>query len=157
MSKTILILLIFSFSSVLGQENHDYTILTYSQVGYNSKLPKQAMIQHTDSLFLNASSTFSLHSLNNNKKVYTGEIKSKGKKWNKYWWEADFSAIQKTGEYYLTISANGKINSYKSDKDLPITIGEDLLWNKTWYATALAHLHIRDSLSYKLEGGWKDC
>jgi len=31
------------------------------------------------------------------------------------------------------------------------------LWNESWYATALEHLYIRDSLSYKPEGGWKDC
>ncbi|WP_170309925.1 cellulase N-terminal Ig-like domain-containing protein [Seonamhaeicola maritimus] len=150
--------LIFLLTSIctFSQESFDYRYLTYSQVGYDMNLPKVAMIQYKDSTLLSENVSYTLHKIVNDKKVYSGKIVSQGKKWGKYWWKVDFSNFKIAGDYYLKIK-KGKETLFKSKKDLPIKIGKNLIWNKTWYPTALHHLHIRDSLSYKPEGGWKDC
>ncbi|WP_282122948.1 cellulase N-terminal Ig-like domain-containing protein [Algibacter mikhailovii] len=156
MNKLLAIFFLLLSHYIIAQNNYDYKILTYSQVGYNTKLPKHAMVQHTDSTFLSKEASFSLNLISKDKKVYSGSIIPQGKKWNKYWWKIDFSNYKKSGEFYLKIN-QGKKKIYSSKKELPIKIGKNLIWNKTWYTTGLAHLHIRDSLSYKPEGGWKDC
>jgi len=156
MKRFIIIILLFKSYLGLCQENYDYTFLTYSQIGYDKLLPKIAMLQNIDPNYLNDNTTFILNRISDDKKMYSGKTENMGKKWGKYWWKVDFSDCQKTGQYYLSV-IEGKKVIYQSKKELPITIGEELLWNRTWYATALSHLHIRDSLSYKKEGGWKDC
>ena len=156
MKKVItFIFLVFSIL-IFAQDNYDYRLLTYSQVGYDLELPKNAMVQHKDSTFLSNKASFTLNLVSNDKVVFTGAIIPQGKKWDKYWWKLDFSDCKTSGDFYLTIK-EGKHTLFSSKKELPIKIEKNILWNKTWYATALAHLHIRDSLSYKPEGGWKDC
>ncbi|SIS73679.1 Glycosyl hydrolase family 9 [Zobellia uliginosa] len=152
LSLLFLLISIFGFS----QKPYDYTLLTYSQVGYDSHMPKNAMIQNTDSTFLSADATFILKRASDHKKVLKGKIGKSTKKWNKFWWKVDFSACKTAGAYVLEIRDHNK-PIFESKKELPITIGKKQLWDETWYATALSHLHIRDSLSYQPEGGWKDC
>lgn len=159
MSLKRLILFVFSCSftyPVVAQDTYDYTLITYSQVGYDVSLPKNAMVQNIDSAFLSSESFFILKRVSDDKKLLSGNIESQGKKWGKFWWKIDFSKCNTPGSYYLTIGSEKQI-LFVSKKELPIVIGKNLLWNKTWYATALVHLQIRDSLSYKPEGGWKDC
>lgn len=152
---TFVFLLVLSIN-VFAQETYDYTLLTYSQVGYNISLPKNAMVQNIDSTFLSTKAFFTLRRVSDDRKMLSGKIEAIGQKWNKYWWKIDFSNCITVGSYYLTVETEKKV-LFESKKELPVIIGENLLWNKTWYETALAHLHIRDSLSYKPEGGWKDC
>lgn len=149
------LILVLSYGAT-AQVKQTYSNLTYSQVGYDIDFQKNAMIQDTAPGFLNSEATFSLKRIRDNKEMVSDKIESQGKKWAKHWWKADFSSCNKPGEYYLVIK-NGKEVVLESDKSLPIKIGKSILWNESWYATALAHLHIRDSLSYKPEGGWKDC
>ncbi len=156
MNKFITLILLSISIHSFSQEHFDYNRITYSQVGYDLSLPKVAMIQHIDSTFIDSNASFSLIRAKNNKQVYSGSIISQGKKWGKYWWKIDFSDYKKSGEYYLIINRNNQ-ELFRTKKELPIIISADQLWNETWYATALAHLHIRDSLSYQPEGGWKDC
>lgn len=151
---TILFLLLSI--GLFAQDDFDYRLITYSQVGYDKELPKIAMIQHKDSTFLNQESVFVLKQVDTDRKKYSGNILPQGKKWDKFWWKVDFSDCKASGDYYLTIK-DGKQELIATKKELPVKIGKDLLWNETWYKTALAHLKIRDSLSYKPEGGWKDC
>ncbi len=156
MYKKITSIFLLISITVFAQDDYDYRLLTYSQVGYDLGLPKVAMIQHKDSTFLNNNASFTLNRITSDRKVFSGKIIAQGKKWDKFWWKVDFSDYDKSGEFYLKIS-KGKRIFFRSKKDLPIKISNNLLWNKTWYPTALQHLHIRDSLSYKPEGGWKDC
>lgn len=156
MNKVITLFLLLVSIKTIAQEDFDYRLLTYSQVGYDLDLPKIAMIQHNDSAFISKNSTFKLSQITNDKMVFSGTIIPQGKKWNKYWWRVDFTDCKISGSFYLTI-IDEKQTLYKSRKELPLKISNDLLWNETWYKTALAHLKIRDSLSYKPEGGWKDC
>jgi hypothetical protein len=156
MNKLLSTLLILLSITTYGQDSFDYRLLTYSQVGYDLELPKIAMIQHQDSTFISKDASFSLHQLSTGNKVFSGNITSQSKKWNKYWWKVDFSDCKAPGDFYLSIQ-DKKQTIYTTKKELPIKIGQDILWNETWYKTALAHLKIRDSLSYKPEGGWKDC
>ena len=156
MNKAFTILLLLLSISIFAQDNFNYRLLTYSQVGYDLELPKVAMIQHKDSAFLSENSSFFLKQITTDKKMLSGNILPQGKKWDKYWWKIDFTDCKVSGDFYLTI-VKGKQTIYTSKKELPIKIGKDLLWSETWYRTALAHLKIRDSLSYKPEGGWKDC
>jgi len=156
MKSITFITLILVSMRVYAQESYDYTSLTYSQIGYDISMPKNAMVQYSDSSFLSSGATFVLRRVADNKKVFSGNVQPVYKKWNKYWWRLDFSDCQERGQYYLEIKENKEI-ILRSRKDLPIIIEENLLWRKTWYATALAHLKQRDSLSYKPEGGWKDC
>ncbi|WPR73149.1 glycoside hydrolase family 9 protein [Flavobacterium sp. NG2] len=143
-------------TSIFAQDDFDYRILTYSQVGYDLALPKIAMIQHTDSTFISKNTSFTVKRKDNDKQIYKGKIVPQGKKWDKYWWKIDFSDCKISGDFYLTLQEK-KQTIYTSKKEMPIKIGKELLWNQTWYKTALAHLKIRDSLSYQPEGGWKDC
>lgn len=156
MKKIPFVLILVLSINLFAQDTYDYTLLTYSQVGYDISLPKIAMVQNTDSTILNTKASFTLRRISDDRKVLSGKIEAMGQKWNKYWWKIDFSNCQTAGNYYLTVETKKKV-LLESKKELPIIIGENLLWNKTWYETALAHLHIRDSLSYKPEGGWKDC
>lgn len=156
MNKLLSILLILLSITTYGQDSFDYRLLTYSQVGYDLELPKIAMIQHQDSTFVSKNASFSLYQVSTGKKVFSGNITSHGKKWNKYWWKLDFSDYNVAGDFYLTIQSDQQ-TIYTTKKELPIKIGQDLLWNETWYKTSLSHLKIRDSLSYQPEGGWKDC
>ncbi len=139
-----------------AQEERAYAHLTYSQVGYDIGFPKNVMLRCVDSSFIGPETTFILREIADDKKVLSGKLEPKGKKWGKYWWKADISECEKPGAYYLVLR-EGKNKLLASDKKLPVKIGKDILWKESWYATALAHLHIRDSLSYKPEGGWKDC
>ncbi|OEK09035.1 hypothetical protein A8C32_14185 [Flavivirga aquatica] len=156
MNKIITFLLLLLSISIYAQDDFDYRVLTYSQIGYDLELPKVAMIQHKDSTFLSSKASFFLKQSSTDKKVYSGTIIPQGKKWNKYWWKIDFTDWNVTGEYYLIIKERKQV-FYSSKKELPIKISKNHLWNETWYKTALAHLKIRDSLSYQPEGGWKDC
>jgi hypothetical protein len=156
MKHTLFVLIFLLSLSVYSQDSYNYTLLTYSQVGYDMYMPKTAMLQHVDSSFFKSGTTFTLRQIADNKNILTGKIKSLGKKWKKFWWKVDFSGCKQAGEYYLQISYKKNL-LYESKKSLPITIANNLLWNKTWQSTALYHLHLRDSLSYKPEGGWKDC
>ncbi len=156
MIRSILFIAFLCSFLVKAQENFDYTLVTYSQVGYNSHLPKVAMLQHKTANYLDKKASFSVHEMISGKEVFRSKIEAQGKKWDKYWWKLDFSKVKVAGDYFLRIH-KGKEVVYTTKKELPIKIEKDLLWNKTWYDTAIAHLKIRDSLSYKEEGGWKDC
>ncbi|MDO6808727.1 cellulase N-terminal Ig-like domain-containing protein [Zobellia galactanivorans] len=87
LSLLFLLISFFGFS----QKPYDYTLLTYSQVGYDSHMPKHAMIQNTDSTFLSADATFILRRASDHKKMLKGKIGKSTKKWNKFWWKVDFS------------------------------------------------------------------
>lgn len=154
--KLLFSLILMGFAFSFAGFAFDYTKMTYSQVGYDCQLPKHAMIQHVDSSFLSNQASFKLKRLSDDKVIVAGRVGLYYKKWSKFFWNVDFSACQKAGEYYLVILDHGQV-IYQTSKDLPIHIDSNLLWNKTWYLTALWHLNIRDSLSYKPEGGWKDC
>ncbi|WP_157972980.1 cellulase N-terminal Ig-like domain-containing protein [Aureibaculum luteum] len=156
MKKLIITFLLTMSINVFSQKPYDYTLLTYSQVGYDILMPKNAMVQNTDSTFLSTDATFTLRRISDNKKVLKGKVLKMEKKWGKFWWKVDFSNYQKAGTYFLEIKDHKK-TLFASKKELPIIIEKNRMWNKTWYATALSHLKKRDSLSYKLEGGWKDC
>jgi RNase P/RNase MRP subunit p29 len=138
------------------QKNDSYSHLTYSQVGYDTGFPKNAMIQATTPDFINPDATFIIKRIKDGKKMLSGKVEVKGEKWGKYWWKLDFSDCNEAGEYFFEVFDRGQ-KILESDKNLPIKIGKSMLWNESWYATALEHLHIRDGLSYKPEGGWKDC
>ena len=148
--------LFISFPDLPAQNNPAWSHLSYSQVGYDTGLPKYAMIRDSAAGYLSKDATFVLKKICDGKKVAAGKPEFLGQKWKQYWWKADFSGLDKPGGYFLEIR-DGKNNVLTSDLRLPIKIGEGLLWNETWYATALEHLLVRDSLSYQPEGGWKDC
>ncbi len=114
------------------------------------------MLQDTVSDFVSQEATFTLRRIPDGKKMLTGKVEVPKEKWGKFWWTLEFSACNKPGEYYLEVY-EGKKKVLESDRNLPVKIGQSMLWNESWYATALEHLYIRDSLSYKPEGGWKDC
>ncbi|MFY0602189.1 MAG: glycoside hydrolase family 9 protein [Cyclobacteriaceae bacterium] len=156
MNKIFTFLLLLLSLGIYAQDGFDYRILTYSQIGYDLELSKVAMIQHKDSTFLSPKASFFLKQSSTDRKVFSGAIIPQGKKWDKFWWKIDFTDLIVAGEYYLMINEGRQVR-YSSKKELPIKIGKNLLWNETWYKTALAHLKIRDSLSYQPEGGWKDC
>ena len=139
-----------------AQNTKAYEHLTYSQVGYDIGFPKNAMIQDVNPSFLGSDASYVLRKTSNGRKVLGGKIEAPRQKWDKYWWKLDFSNCNEAGEYYLEVY-NGKNLVLISDKELPIKIGESVLWNESWYATALEQLYVRDSLSYQPEGGWKDC
>ena len=125
-----------------AQKNEVYSHLTYSQVGYDTGFPKNAMLQDKTPDFINPEATFILKRIIDDKKMLSGKVEVKGEKWGKYWWKLGFSDCNEAGEYFLEVFDNGK-KILESDKNLPIKIGESILWNESWYATALEHLYIR--------------
>ena len=68
-----------------AQVEKAYSHLTYSQVGYDTECPKNAMLRDTASDFVSSKANFILRRLADGKKMLSGKVEAPGEKWGKYW------------------------------------------------------------------------
>ena len=145
--------------------------LVVDQVGYEPGATKQAFAIEEDPDHLqDAPTTFTLIDNTNGKPVFSGTFKSAGKveRWGtRVFWVADFSAWQKTGEYFLTTQIPAGqmrtcVFSIETDLLERNTLSNVIFYFKGQRATgeidkADRHLRLPDGNSYvDLHGGWYD-
>lgn len=157
--KLLLFLLVF-VGCTTAQQNYKTGIL-FSRVGYDLSGDKHVIIRSTGDEF-KLGEDFQL--LDANKQVvYSGKLKFWGKKWNDYWWIADFTDIGKSGEYFFQVE-NKHDKLFKSKT---IRVAENLLWNNSWETVAIEQLKQRVQFrknnatkhgpEHAQGGGWQDC
>ncbi|MCL3781864.1 hypothetical protein EMN47_15875 [Prolixibacteraceae bacterium JC049] len=156
----LLLLLIIWVGSAMAQSTAKTGIL-FSRVGYDLDGDKRVIIRSTAKEF-EAGEQFKL--LDDNKQLaYSGKLKFWGKKWNSYWWIADFSGITKSGNYFFQVKdKNDKLYESKT-----IKVARNLLWNKSWETVAIEQLKQRvlfrknnatkHGPEHAQGGGWQDC
>jgi len=123
MKYLILLFALVIASQVSALENPAYAHLTYSQVGYDTGFPKNAMFQDTASGILSSKATFTVRRIADNKKMVSGKVEAPREKWGKFWWKLDFSACNKSGAYFLEVY-DGKKKVLKVTKTFPSESGK---------------------------------
>lgn len=126
--------------------------LLYSQIGYDLGDPMRALIRSTLGDYVQKGSTFQVLDINTSDTVCSGEIKYWGEAWKSHWWEADYSGINKAGEYILQIKFAGQVIMASE----PFKVGQNLLWNETIKAVAIEQMEERAKRT-RNGNGWKDC
>lgn len=127
--------------------------LLFSQIGYDCRDPKRALIRSTEPDFPGEGATFSLKKPGSTLVCHRGKVTYWGKKWNSFWWELDFSPLDEPGEYELIVK-KGRKNLYEGKT---LTIGDSLLWKETIDSVALDQFEKRADLAPHGKIGWKDC
>ena len=61
------------------------------------------------------SASFNVKKVSDSSTVKTGTVNYWGQKWGSYWWTADFSDLETTGDYYVEFSKSG-LQTFKSGK-----------------------------------------
>jgi hypothetical protein len=122
----------------------------YSQIGYDRKDPKRALVRSKDKSYLSEKAEFYVYD-SEGTQVFNETMKYWGEKWHLHWWEADFSSLEK-GEYILQVIDKEKI-LYKSEV---VTVDENRLWDETVVTVALDQFEARAALA-RNGRGWKDC
>lgn len=122
-----------------------------SQVGYDARMHKRALIRSTDSHYAD-NAHFEARDAYNNRVFYTGKVLPWGEKWSSAWWTLDFTGLDRSGCYRLHVIRDGG-EPLISD---PFTIGEHLVWDETVEKVAFEQFEERAKLA-RSGKGWKDC
>ena len=121
--------------------------IVVSQVGYDLGKSKKAYVSGAPE-----NATFCLTNGVTKQPELKDSLQFWGEKWGKNWYIADFSSLEKAGEYQLQICCGEDVTT----ADTVVHIGNGMLWHKTWHACSLGQLDVRASNCYP-EGGWRDC
>ncbi len=124
--------------------------LLFSQIGYELGLPVRIIVRLPQKELLSAKSVCFLQAVENGKN-YKSECKYWGQIWESYWWVAEFTKIDESGEWNIEISDNGKI--VFSDRGLKVA--KNILWNSTVELAAADMLERRVHFT-KVGAGWQD-
>ena len=120
------ILNLFAFVSILWTQSFAATGILSSQIGYDRGNIKRALIRSSDSTYLPAGTTFEVQTKTSSV-VSSGAIVMWGKRWNQFWWSADFTSFDTPGTYKLVVK-NGNTVVAVGDT---FQIADSLLWKKT--------------------------
>ncbi|MDX2185509.1 MAG: cellulase N-terminal Ig-like domain-containing protein [Opitutaceae bacterium] len=82
--------------------------------------------------------------------VWRGECKLWGEIWGSHWWVADFSEVGRVGEFTLEVGEGAAIRHTAA-----VTIGENVLFDSTWYPVAIQQAERRQWLIADRQG-WYD-
>ncbi len=122
--------------------------LIYSQVGYDADKAKLAFVAGEIE-----NGTFVFSNSVTKEVLVKGNLVHWGLKWEKNWYQIDFSEVTKPGEYTLQIFVKDEVVAENKNA---IHIRRDALWNRCWYDCSLGQLDVRATNCYP-EGGWRDC
>lgn len=122
-----------------------------SQVGYDARLVKHALIRSTEGAFADGAQ-FEVRDAYNGRVFASGSVARWGEKWGSTWWTVDFTALDRSGCYRVHVSRAGQ-ELLVSD---PFEIGESVVWNSTVEPVAFAQLEER-ARQARHGRGWKDC
>jgi hypothetical protein len=126
--------------------------LLYSQIGYDLGCPMRAMFRSTERDALPPDARFAVRDVASGDDVLTGPAAYWGELWGSHWWAADFSALDREGEYRVALRA-GEREIVASET---FRVGPHLLWEETIRAVALEQMEERARLARNGKG-WKDC
>ena len=127
-------------------------ILT-SQIGYDTGLPKRAIIRSDDAHYLQGGTYVVLDK--DGVVVMKEPVQEWGEKWGSYWWIADFSALDQDGVYTIQVTDAEK-TLLTSD---PVVIRKNALWSSCYKTIAFDFLDEKAKLA-PANGpriGWLDC
>lgn len=125
----------------------------YSQIGYDAKDPKRALIRSTDPDCIREGSRFEVTEAAAGDVVLQGSVRLWGEKWKSTWWEMDFSELDRAGEYRIAVTYESRL-LFESE---PIRIDSHLLWDETIRQVAIEQLEERARKAPHGKMGWKDC
>ena len=128
----------------------DVSGFLFSQIGYDLKDPKRAIIRSNNRSYINTDTYFFIINLNNNNLVLKDKVNYWGEKWGSHWWEIDFSALE-AGKYKIIVG-DPDDPICKADK---IRVGENILWDETIVKVGIEQLEKRAELA-RNKIGWMD-
>ncbi|MCG8306189.1 MAG: glycoside hydrolase family 9 protein [Cytophagales bacterium] len=136
--------------------------ILYTRIGYDLDSDKRIIIRSKSEGYIEGTTSFELFN-EDGKVVFSGKVVPWGRKWNEFWWIADFSEFVNSGVYTCSV----KITDGLKLETKPFKISSDLLWNDTWETVAIEQLEGRVELRKKNYtkhgpahaegGGWQDC
>ena len=127
------------------------TGLLYSQVGYDTGLPKRAMVRGPEGTLDANAATFALLGRGEDTPTLSGRAQGQGERWGSCWWDMDFSDLDTPGKYVLAVrDARGE-----RFRSAPFEVAENLLWNRTWFLMAIDQAERRQKLA-RNQVGWYD-
>jgi len=130
----------------------DISGLLHSQIGYDIREDKRALIRSTNPNYVAEGTVFIIQNIGTSEYVMQGNVKKWGDAWKSTWWEIDFSEIETEGEYQIVIVNEGS----ELQRSGSFKVGKNLLWNETAVPVALDQLEERARLA-RNGIGWKDC
>jgi hypothetical protein len=128
----------------------DVSGFLFSQIGYDLKDPKRALVRSHNKSYLSDETVFRVISLNENNLILKNKVNYWGEKWGSHWWEIDFSELE-AGNYKIIVG----------DPDDPICkadrvrVGENILWEETIVKVGIEQLEKRAELA-RNKIGWMD-
>lgn len=128
----------------------DVSGFLFSQIGYDLKDPKRALVRSHNKSYLSDETVFRVISLNENNLILKNKVNYWGEKWGSHWWEIDFSELE-AGNYKIIVG----------DPDEPICkadrvrVGENILWDETIVKVGIEQLEKRAELA-RNKIGWMD-
>ena len=131
--------------------------LLYSRIGYDLGDPMRVLIRSTIKDYIPHGSRFEVIDCKTGKPVIEDEIKQWGEKWKSFWWEANFSRLDRAGIYKILVYDKAEVSSRNiiSSSD-SFKVGENVLWNETVKTVAVEQMEARAKLA-RNGNGWKDC
>ncbi len=122
-----------------------------SQIGYDERLPKQALLRSTESEWV-AGCRFLIRDVHGGKVCMEGEVHEWGEKWGSHWWQVPFTDLDRNGTY--------RIHVFRENEEItvsdPFDIGPDIVWQKTLEPVAFTQFEQRATQA-RHGSGWKDC
>jgi hypothetical protein len=123
------------------------TGLLVSQIGYDLGAPMRGIYRGA----LPEGASFCLQSMAGETHLEK-PMQYWGKCWNSDWWIADFSELDQSGEFTLTIRADGM----PPVTCPPFRVGKYLLWEETARVVGIEQFEERVKIT-RFGNGWKDC
>ena len=124
----------------------------YSQIGYDLKDPMHAVVRGPGRDYLPGDAAFEVIEEPGATVVRSGAVRYWGELWKSHWWVVDFSGIESSGSYRITVKSGPRTLLASG----PIRIASDHLWNETYAAVAIEQFEERARLA-RNGIGWKDC
>lgn len=149
-------------TSKLGRVSRRYTMhesfismatgFLYSQIAYDTADSKRALIRACTDDFVGKEAVLEILPAGGSEVVQSSSIRPWGKKWQHWWWVADFSEFQGQGLFELRFRQGDQI----LHQSKPLVFGDQELWKATFPVVALEQLKFRrDQARNQL--GFKDC
>ena len=130
-----------------------------SQIGYDLGDPKRALLRSGQRDHLPAGAVFQVLPVTPDDEaaepVLDGEVRYWGETWNAHWWEIDFTALERPGEYVIVVRAPGPSGA-ELQRSESVRIGDNILWQETVEAIALDGMEERARRA-RNGIGWLDC
>ncbi len=131
--------------------------LHYSKVGYDIGKKITVLLStgaHKNPIWMSLTTNYTHNHVPS--VVYSSPPTLYGEVWDRVWYSFDFSKVDRAGTYGIVVEFDDGEN-IQNDPNMPLDIGDNLLWHRSWYSVSLEQLDVRRSTAYSPEGGFRDC